>query len=77
MNVYDKMTFSFGYHHSGFGNGFNAWAAPYFDRQAQQAKLKYTDFSVISSGGSMERELTREELFEGGIKRSRRRMPFQ
>lgn len=60
----DKITFGFGLHHSSFGNSFNAWAAPFFDRQAQQAKLKYFDLAVAGFGGSMERELTREELFK-------------
>jgi hypothetical protein len=59
----DRITFAFG-HHNGLGGGYNAWATPFFDRQAQRAKLKYTDFSSIGSGDSMECELTREELFD-------------
>lgn len=58
-----RITFAFGYR-EGLGGGFNAWATPFFDTQTQQAKLKYTDFSLAGSGGSMERELTREELFD-------------
>ena len=59
----DKLTFGLG-HHRGLSNGINGWAEPFFDKQADQAKVKMIDFSVLGGFGGGERELTKEELFE-------------
>jgi hypothetical protein len=58
----DKLTFGLG-HHRGLSSGINGWAEPFFDKTAGRPKLKMMDFSVLSSIGSGEHELTREDLF--------------
>jgi hypothetical protein len=60
----DKLHFGVG-HNRGTSRGSNGWAEPYFDKQAQQPKLRMMDLSVLSNfGGGGDRELTKEELFE-------------
>jgi hypothetical protein len=58
----DKLTFGIG-RDRGAGTGISGSAEPFFDKQAGHPKVKMTDFSVLGSIGSGERELSKEELF--------------
>jgi hypothetical protein len=59
----DKLMFSLG-GHRGFSSGINGWAVPFFDKQAGHPKLKMTDLSVFGGLGSVDRDFSKEELFQ-------------
>jgi hypothetical protein len=59
----DILEFGLGHDRLG-GNGINGYARPVFDKDAGVSKLNMTDFSVLSSFGGGDRQMTKEELFD-------------
>ena len=55
----DKLTFSEGV----TPNGMSAWAEPFYDLRARQARLRLVDFSLLGRWGGLEDRLAKEELF--------------